>query len=68
MIVLLKLLGVSGVALYTTIVMTACPVAGIVVLFTLQAHADAGPAISLMSLSTILSLVTIPLIFAISGV
>jgi hypothetical protein len=32
MIVLLKLLGVSGVALYTTIVMTACPVAGIVVL------------------------------------
>lgn len=64
MVFLLKALGVSQVALYTTVIMAACPVAGIVVLFTLQAHDDAGPAISLMSLSTILSLITIPLVFA----
>lgn len=64
MIFLLKFLGVTGIAYYTTIIMAACPVAGIVVLFTLQADGDAGPAISLMSISTILSLVTIPLIFA----
>ena len=67
MILILKLLGVTGVAYYTTIIMAACPVAGIVVLFTLQSHGDAGPAISLMSISTILSLITIPLIFAIGG-
>ncbi|WP_125587778.1 AEC family transporter [Companilactobacillus jidongensis] len=67
MVVILKLLGVTGIAYYTTIIMAACPVAGIVVLFTLQAHGDAGPAISLMSISTILSLITIPLIFAIGG-
>lgn len=64
MVFLLKALGVSEVALYTTVIMAACPVAGIVVLFTLQAHDDAGPAISLMSLSTLLSLITIPLVFA----
>ncbi|MFD1419312.1 AEC family transporter [Companilactobacillus keshanensis] len=64
MVYLLKLLGVSEIPMYTTVIMSACPVAGIVVLFTLQAHDDAGPAISLMSLSTVLSLVTIPLVFA----
>lgn len=67
MVFLLKILGVTGIAYYTTIIMTACPVAGIVVLFTLQAHGDAGPAIYLMSISTILSLITIPLIFAIGS-
>ncbi|WP_334330058.1 AEC family transporter [Companilactobacillus sp. HBUAS59699] len=67
MIFMLKFLGVTGIAYYTTIIMTACPVAGIVVLFTLQAHGDAGPAISLMSISTILSLITIPLVFAVGG-
>lgn len=67
MVFMLKFLGVTGIAYYTTIIMTACPVAGIVVLFTLQAHGDAGPAISLMSISTILSLITIPLVFAVGG-
>jgi len=65
-IVLLRLAGISGVALYTTVILSACPVAGLVVLFTLQAKGDARPATVLMSLSTILSLVTIPLIFFIS--
>jgi predicted permease len=67
-IFLLKLVGVTGIAFYTTIIMAACPVAGLVVLFTLQAHGDAAPAISAMSLSTILCLVTIPLVFALGSV
>lgn len=66
-IVLLKVIGVSGIAFYTTVVMSACPAAGLVVLFTLQANGDAAPAISLMSLSTILSLITIPLVFALGS-
>ena len=67
-IFILQMLGVTGIAFYTTIVMAACPVAGLVVLFTLQAQGDAAPAISLMSLSTILSLITIPLVFALGNV
>ncbi len=66
-IVILKLVGVTGIAFYTTIVMAACPVAGLVVLFTLQVQDDTAPAISAMSLSTILSLITIPLIFALGS-
>lgn len=66
-IFILQLIGVTGIAFYTTIVMAACPVAGLVVLFTLQAEGDAAPAISAMSLSTILSLITIPLIFALGN-
>ncbi|GEO75281.1 putative malate transport protein (putative) [Levilactobacillus namurensis DSM 19117] len=64
---LLTLLGVSGIAYTTTLIMIACPVAGIVVLFTLQIHADAAPAIAVMSLSTVLSLVTIPLVVALGA-
>ncbi|CAJ1184040.1 AEC family transporter [Companilactobacillus paralimentarius] len=67
-IIILRLVGVTGIAFYTTIVMAACPVAGLVVLFTLQVHDDTAPAISAMSLSTILSLVTIPLIFALGNI
>jgi len=66
-IVILKLVGVTGITFYTTIVMAACPVAGLVVLFTLQVQDDTAPAISAMSLSTILSLITIPLIFALGS-
>ncbi|WP_414689987.1 AEC family transporter, partial [Oenococcus oeni] len=36
-IMILEFLKISGIAFYTTVVMAACPVAGIVVLFTLQA-------------------------------
>lgn len=66
-IFILKLVGVTGIAFYTTIVMAACPAAGLVVLFTLQVDGDTAPAISLMSLSTILSLITIPLVFAVGN-
>lgn len=64
---LLTVLGVSGIAYTTTLIMIACPVAGIVVLFTLQIHGDAAPAIAVMSLSTILSLITIPLVVALGS-
>lgn len=60
---ILVLLGVSGVPLFTTVILSACPVAGLVVLFTLQAGGDARPATVLMSVSTILSLMTIPLVY-----
>lgn len=60
---ILLALGISGVPLFTTAILSACPVAGLVVLFTLQAGGDAKPATILMSVSTILSLVTIPLVY-----
>ncbi|WP_143462733.1 AEC family transporter [Levilactobacillus enshiensis] len=66
MLFMLRLFGVQGIPLYTTVLMAACPVAGNVVLFTLQAHGDTSPAVTLMSLSTILCLITIPIIFALS--
>ncbi|MCH4008869.1 AEC family transporter [Companilactobacillus sp.] len=66
-IIILKLLGVTGTAFYTTVIMAACPVAGLVVLFTLQSENDPAPAISLMSLSTLLCLITIPIIFTLSN-
>lgn len=60
---ILKILSVTGVAFYTTVLMMACPTAGIVVLFTLQAGRNTASAVTLMSLSTILSLFSIPLVF-----
>jgi len=66
-ILILRAFGVSGIPLYTTVLMAACPVAGNVVLFTLKAHGDTTPAVTLMSLSTILCMGTIPLVFALSN-
>ncbi|CAM3166646.1 AEC family transporter [Lactiplantibacillus plajomi] len=66
-IVVLQLIGISGVPLFTTVLMAACPVAGIVVLFTLKVHGEPGPAVALMSVSTILSIATIPLVFALTN-
>ncbi|MFC6202811.1 AEC family transporter [Lactiplantibacillus nangangensis] len=66
-IVVLQLMGITGIPLYTTVLMAACPVAGIVVLFTLKVHGNPGPAVALMSISTILSVVTIPLVFALAS-
>jgi len=63
-IVILQLMGLTGVPLLTTVLMMACPVAGIVVLFSLKVHGNPGPAVALMSVSTILSIITIPIVFA----
>lgn len=64
---ILSLTGINGVALSVSLLLAACPVASLGVLFTLQAHDDATAAISLMSISTIISLVTIPIVFAFTG-
>lgn len=66
-LLILQAFGVRGIPLYTTVLMAACPVAGNVVLFTLKAHGDTSPAVTLMSLSTILCMATIPLVFALSN-
>ena len=63
-IVVLQFMGITGIPLFTTVLMAACPVAGIVVLFTLKVHGQPGPAVALMSISTILSVISIPLVFA----
>ena len=64
---LLSFIGIRGTALSVSLLLAACPIASLGVLFTLQAHRDASPAISLMSLSTVLSLITIPIVFTICG-
>ena len=66
-IVIMHFLGVAGTPLATVVLMMACPVGGMVVLFTLQAHGKQEPALALMATSTLLSLVTIPVIFVISN-
>lgn len=63
-IVILQLMGLTGIPLLTTVLMMACPVAGIVVLFSLKVNGNPGPAVALMSVSTILSIITIPIVFA----
>lgn len=65
--VILLAMGINGIPLFTTIILNACPVAGLVVLFTMQAGGDARPATVLMSLSTILCLVTIPVVYWIAS-
>lgn len=62
-LVLLWAMGIHGIPLFTTVILAACPVAGLVVLFTLQANGDTRPAVMVMSVSTILSLITIPLLY-----
>lgn len=66
-ILILQFCHVSGIALLTTIIMCACPTAGLVVLFTLQANENPASSIALMSLSTILSVATIPLVAVIAN-
>ena len=45
-IFILLALGVHGVPLFTTVILSACPVAGLVVLFTLQTSGDAKRQLS----------------------
>lgn len=60
---ILLVMGIHGIPFLTTVILAACPVAGLVVLFTLQSKGDTKPAVVLMSVSTILSLVTIPAVY-----
>ncbi|MGQ5709023.1 AEC family transporter [Lactobacillus sp. PSON] len=62
-LMILWVIGIHGIPMVTTVLLAACPVAGLVVLFTLQAKGNTKPAVILMSISTILSLITIPFIY-----
>lgn len=60
---ILVIMRISGIPLFTTVILSGCPVAGIMALFVLQSNGDARPATVLMSISTILSLAIIPLVY-----
>ncbi len=64
MIILLKLLGVTGIGALATILMAACPTASLVVLFSVQYKSDTAQAIPLFGISTLGCLITLPLIYA----
>lgn len=66
-LLILWVMHIQGIALLTTVILAACPVAGLVVLFTLQAKGNPRPGVVLMSVSTILSLLTIPLIYGLAA-
>ena len=61
--VIFAAMGLTGVPLYTTIILSACPVAGLIVLFAMMAGWDAKPAIIFMSVSLLLSIVSIPFVY-----
>ncbi|KRM11433.1 AEC family transporter [Paucilactobacillus suebicus] len=63
MIILLRLFSVSSTGALTTVLMAACPTASLVVLFSVQYHSDTKQAIPLFGISTLLCLVTLPLIY-----
>ena len=63
--IVLKLLNITSIPMLATVILAACPMAGVVSLFSLQTHGDAKTATITMSLSTILSLITIPVVFTI---
>ena len=65
-IFILKMLGVSGTAYLTSVVMMSCPAAALVVLFPLQYHSDVATGLAILGISTLLSLVTIPGIFLVA--
>ncbi|OLF69613.1 AEC family transporter [Loigolactobacillus backii] len=66
-LLILAVIGLHGTALLATATMAACPVAGIVVLFTLLNDGDPAFAVKLMSLSTLFSIVSLPLMIAIAA-
>ncbi len=50
------------IAKMTTLIMAACPAAGIVVLFSLLSNFDVKFPTKLMCLSTLVAIITIPLV------
>ncbi|MCI1223905.1 MAG: AEC family transporter [Bifidobacterium subtile] len=67
-ILMLKLFAVTGTAFTTSVILSSCPAAGMVVLFAMRNGDDTKPGVMLMSLSTILSLLTIPLVYLLSTI
>ncbi|MCH4007434.1 MAG: AEC family transporter [Eubacterium sp.] len=59
--------GLQGTAFWATVLLSACPSASMCVLFAVQEDMDPTCGISLMTISTVLCIFTIPLVFAIAG-
>lgn len=62
-LLILEGMSIHGTAMVTTVLLAACPVAGLVVLFTLQNKGDTRPAVVLMAVSTLLSLISLPCLY-----
>lgn len=60
-------IGIRGELLLCNIIPAACPIAGFSVLFSKMAHKDVGFPCEVMSLSTVSSLVTMPVILSVVG-
>ncbi|WP_100486194.1 AEC family transporter [Sporolactobacillus pectinivorans] len=65
-LVLLHFTGIGQTVLLTTVLLSSCPVAGIVILFALLNDSDTAFPTRLMTVSTLLSIITIPLVAALA--
>lgn len=61
-IIAAKIMGVSEIAAKATIICAACPTASVAALFAAKYDLDAGYATQLVSVITVISIVTIPLV------
>lgn len=64
---LFPLLGLQGTAYLACVLLSACPSASMCVLFAVQEDMDPTCGISLMTISTIICIFTIPLVFSAAG-
>lgn len=65
--ILFPLLGLHGTAFMACVLLSACPSASMCVLFAVQEDMNPTCGISLMTISTIISIFTIPLVFTAAG-
>lgn len=63
----LKFIGVDKLVLLSSVIMAACPVGGFTVLFAKMENTDTDFATKLMTISTLISIITIPLIVYIAA-
>ena len=63
---ILYVLPLPAIAKMTTLIMASCPVAGVVVLFSLLSNFDVKFPTKLMCLSTLVAIITIPLVICLA--
>ncbi|MBC9720696.1 MAG: AEC family transporter, partial [Lactobacillus sp.] len=63
----LLILPLPSIAKMTTLIMAACPVAGVVVLFSLISNFEVKFPTKLMCLSTLVAIITIPVIISLAN-
>lgn len=68
MLLILIWLPMNVTAMMTTLIMISCPVAGMVVLFSLLNEFELEFPTKLMCLSTVLSVITLPLIILLADI